>query len=987
MVPNVLYPRNHPPGKISKTKENPYKIFFESKAPITNNCNLMNISHVNVQGFLNNLNLIELFATTYQIDILCVTEHWLTDQERPESFNQFRIGAIFKRTDHIHGGALILVRNNIAFNELTAISQLSVECHIEICGLTFRINGLNISLLAVYRPPNGDYVLFHNALSQSLNLASSRSDHIILGGDFNIDWATEGSNRTILSDIFDSFHLYVYELGPTRIFTNKNNHTSYTSIDYMLTSISTEITSCKIVQPNIADHLAHILALKLDSLEKISSATSSITKRDLRAENISEFQSRLCQADWSCIYGMGVDAGFQYFMETVKWCYDISCPLRTFLPKSNRQNWINEDIKNSSEQLRNMFWLYKQMPSENLYHSYRVKLKDYRDKLKETKIVYKEGVINRGTNRIKATWKMIDDELGRKKRTKNYILLKKPDGEGEVTQPQEVANIFVKHFSSVAISEVKQKFSNKTVRTCTTSELEITTPFSNTLVTEEEVIANLYYMKNKTSTGIDDLSIITIKRITPCILSPFTFLINQSIIQGVFPNALKTSLIIPLYKKGEKSDVNNYRQISLISSFSKVFEKIVASMIEDYLLKNSIISESQHGFRSGRSTETASYQLLSFIYNNLDRGKCVSCLFFDLSKAFDTVQSGFLAQKLRALKFPENIVNWVVSYMSNRRMIVRYEEVLSEERNINLGVPQGSVLGPLLFLIFINDLPTYIKEVNIIMFADDTTMAIMGDSKEQIYQKLEVVIEQFKEWCERNMLMLNISKSLYVEFYSGQHKCDSKMTIADMKKVKETKFLGILIADNLNWNTQVDSICKKINTACYSIRVLKNSLRKEGLIKVYYAMAYSYISFNIVIWGRAKDLNRVFISQKRVIRLLFDLDYRESCKQTFITEKILTVPSIYILRCLVFARSNLERYETNGSYHNHNTRHCGQLKIPLHRTEKFKQSPIYNTITLYNKLPGIYKNVNSEKVFHGKVKKLLVEKAFYSVQEFLESDL
>lgn len=461
---------------------------------------------------------------------------------------------------------------------------------------------------------------------------------------------------------------------------------------------------------------------------------------------------------------------------------------------------------------------------------------------------------------------------------------------------------------------------------------------------------------------------------------------NQSLIQGTFPKLLKKSLVIPLYKKGDKMEINNYRQITMVSSVSKLFEKIVASRISTYLEENSVLSEYQHGFRKGKSTVTAIYEMLNFIHTNLDQGKCVVSVYFDLTKAFDTVSPCFLLQKMRTLKFPSNVITWVKSYVEERTMVVKYKEAVSEQQTLNMGVPQGSVLGPILFLLFINDLPGYISSDNIIMFADDTTMTIVGDSHDEVLQKLKIVIEEFKAWCERNRLILNISKTLCMEFFVNQ-KQHEVVSVEDVNSIDETKFLGTIIDHNLSWNSQINKTCAKLNSAFHAIRILKNCLNRKGLMMMYYAMAYSHISYSVIAWGRSKDVNRVFINQKRIIRLIFNLDVQESCKSVFIECKILTVPSIYILKCLLSARQNILKYQMNGEFHEYNTRHNEQLRTPRHRSTKFKQSPMYNTIILYNKLPNSVKNSSTEKNFYAAVKNLLLERAFYSVQEFLDSKL
>lgn len=939
-----------------------------------------------MQGITNNFNAVEMFIHDENIHILCASEHWITNNELLQKtiFNNYKIASIFMRNEHIHGGVLILVRKELHVTEIKSIKQWSVECHIEITSILLKVDTKKIAVIAVYRPPSGDFDVFHTVFNEALKVAFSRSDNVVLAGDLNIDWEKSTGYRNLLEDIFDSFHLHVNNLGATRIFTNAINQKSSSTIDYMATSLPSCITTCELVQPNIADHLAHILKINWKNCEISENQSSKITKRDLRLENVKEFQERLKNTDWSCVYRMSVERGFEYLLNSIYWCYEVSCPKRTFTQKKKTHNWFTEDLKNESDNLKNLFWLSQQTTDNSLLKHYKNKQKEYKANLRKAKMSHNVKKINESNNKIKTTWNIINEELGKEKKQSNDIALRNQANLIEI--PNEVANTFAKHFSTVAAEEIRNHFPPNLSLPCTTLEAAILTPFRDEWINEEEVIENLQGMKNKTSSGIDELSVITLKQIMPFILKPFTFLINQSLIQGTFPSMLKKSLIIPIHKKGDKLEIDNYRQITLVSSISKLFEKIIASRITSYLVANSVLSEHQHGFRRGRSTESAIYEMLNFTHTKLDQGKFVVSVYFDLSKAFDTISPYFLLQKMQTLKFPRNVLTWIQSYIEERTMVVKYKGAVSEEQNINIGVPQGSVLGPLLFLIFINDLPVHTTSDNIIMFADDTTMTIVGNSHEELSQKLEKVIEEFKMWCERNRLILNMSKSLYVESFGGRNN-QATISINDIRHAEETTFLGVLIDQHLSWNTQVNSICSKLNSAYYAIRILKNSLNREGLMKVYYAMVYSPISYSIMAWGRSKDMNRVFVNQKRIVRLIFNLDFQESCKPTFIKYKILTIPSIYILKCVLFVRRNLQKYNMNGHCHEYNTRHNEQLRIPLHHTTKFKKSPIYNTTVLYNKLPAYLKSSGTAKKFHSGVKIFLQEGAFYSVQEFLDRDL
>lgn len=201
-----------------------------------------------------------------------------------------------------------------------------------------------------------------------------------------------------------------------------------------------------------------------------------------------------------------------------------------------------------------------------------------------------------------------------------------------------------------------------------------------------------------------------------------------------------------------------------------------------------------------------------------------------------------------------------------------------------------------------------------------------------------------------------------------------------------SKFLGILVDRNLSWEEHINYVCSKLNQAYFAILQLKENLNEAGLVNVYYALAYSHLSLNTFIWGRSSYVSRVFILQKRLLRLLFNLDFRESCKTIFINKKLLTVPSIYIYKCLLYVKSNLESFEGLSDYHLYNTRNKNILSIPLHRTSTYKESLHYNCIILYNRLPSNIQDMAVSK-FKYTVKNLLLKNGYYSIDEFLTQEL
>nr|CAI5857614.1 unnamed protein product [Callosobruchus analis] len=306
-----------------------------------------------------------------------------------------------------------------------------------------------------------------------------------------------------------------------------------------------------------------------------------------------------------------------------------------------------------------------------------------------------------------STWNIINHELGKTKISSGNITL---NVNGENKSSTKVCELFANCFSNTASKSIQNVIGQNMSLPYTASNVPaITCQFNEFPITSTEVLEAMKAIKNTKSLGINGLSLKTLGHVIDLLMAHLLYLFNTSLLHGIFPGCLKTALVVPIHKRGCKKDIDDHRQISILNCISKLFEKVICIRITNHLENNSLLAKGQHGFRVGRSIESASSHMLNFIFSHLDSNKEIVSLFFDLTKPFDSVDPIFLSSKLHALQFPRNIVQWIHSYMSNRKMIVSCNGGTSSSQGVQLGALQGSMLGPILFLCYINDVPTTSK--------------------------------------------------------------------------------------------------------------------------------------------------------------------------------------------------------------------------------------------------------------------------------------
>lgn len=404
----------------------------------------------------------------------------------------------------------------------------------------------------------------------------------------------------------------------------------------------------------------------------------------------------------------------------------------------------------------------------------------------------------------------------------------------------------------------------------------------------------------------------------------------------------------------------------------------------DCLNKNEILTSDQHGYKQRHSTETASVSLLECIYRSLDEGQQVAAVFFDMTKAFDCINIDFALQKLDALGIRGRVLEWLETYLRNRKIAVKLGDTISECAVMEHGVGQGSVLGPFIFTIFVNDLPAHV-DGKVVLYADDGAVVVVADSDEELHNKVLQIISQFEQWCCRNDLALNTSKTSLVRFCTKQRylrPLELRYNGDNLKALTTVKYLGTYIDADLTWNGQTEHLAKTISKNIYLLINLKNLVSQEHLLQIYFALFQSVLSYNIVLWGSGvNNINRLFILQKRALRVIFNLGPSESCRDIFKSYNIMTLPGLYIYNCIKLVY-NSDNVSDLGDTHNYFSRHRDQIKFDKHRTMTFEKSPLYSGKKFTNKLHKNFKNV-SKQLFLRDAKRYILGSCPYSVSEFM----
>ena len=895
---------------------------------------------------------------------IVITETWLNNLNK----NLFPLPGytcynLLRNTGGKGGGVSIYVKDYIKVinSNLLALSNMNSE----ILGITLRICNLTVNIIGTYRPPNGSQLHFINQLDH-LIINDLKDSQSIITGDMNIDLLNSDNQYTKdLINTMLSNGFFPSSTVPSRL--NNAEPDNSTLIDQLWTNLDKCIENLYLLC-DISDHLP---ILTIFDLRLPGSSFKSITYRVISEATQEVFLERLRSEDFTDVYAeRDVNRKVEIFNHTLSDIYNAACPVKTksITEKRLKNGWLDDNLLKS---IKLKHRLYKGMIKGQIprvtYNNYKLRLEN--EIRKKKRHYFHNKFVNMSGN-VRETWRLINETTG--------LGMNK----SETLPTEDVGNLaerFNTYFSSVG-QNIAANLPPPSVPYDNFLHHQNNLRFQFIPISTLDVINAIGSLNNKPC-GIDSIPNTFYKSCSGLIARHLAHIFNTSLSGEIYPQSLKIARVKPIYKKGDLNDLSNYRPISILPTIGKVFEKIIHDQLSTYLDLHKLLSPNQFGFRKEVSTEQANLTILEEIYKNLNEKKIILLLTLDLSKAFDSIDHDILIHKLLNLGISGPPLNWFHSYISGRMQYVNIHSRSSSLQPITHGVPQGSILGPLLFLCYINDF-TNCHDVFSLQYADDTTVLLSGNTKRSIEDSANQAINQIFEWLTANKLSLNTNKTNYMIISNKKEEISVNIAINNipLNRVNETKILGVVIDDKLTFKQHVAHVVNKLSSTTFVLHKLKLSIPRPILLKIYYALGHCHIIYCISVWGPASYYitSRVELAQKKIIRTIFNAPYLTThTNPLFKTSKVL---KFYDLLALSMS-SLIHRVRYNNSPellslyitvnqipHERNLRNPLNFHKPRYLLERSQRSLSHKGVDHWNKLPTDIKSTSNLLSFRRKQK-------------------
>jgi len=779
--------------------------------------------------------------------------------------------------------------------------------HIEtLCIEIMNKTGKSLLISSLYRPPCGKQNNFINSFKIITSQMSKQDKYIFFAGDINMD-ALNYERLPKIKCFFDSlleFNLIPTIFKPTRI-TQKTS----SAIDNILTnnSYNPDFES-GIFIADFSDHFP-IFHIARGLLSNSDNKKCVVTKRNLCKRNLDNLKNELFKEPWNNVYSsIDPNQAFNNFTATFECIFNTVCPIITSEVKKKelKNPWMTSNLIKSSKRKQKLYIKFLKSKNDGDEQIYKAYKQFFQKNIRQAKIKYYSNQLNKNKLDIKKTWSIINEVSGKEKKKSFSIPRKIFCDNKHITNEAEIYHEFNKYFVNLGPSQASKivipikKFDDFI------GEKSISC-ISNEKISYKELNKALTELKRNKSCGYDDITSNVAIHVVECIRKPLFYLITSSFEHSTFPDKLKVAKVNPVYKNGDCNNMSNYRPISLLPVFSKIYEKVIYNRIYTYLKINKLLYKNQFGFQKGCSTEHAIIELTNEIFQCFDKGEQVLGVFIDLSKAFDTVDHGILLSKLKHYGINGLMYEWIKKNLSNRGQFVINKE--SGVLDIKCGVPQGSILGPLLFLIYVNDMYKASSIISSIMYADDTTLFYSHNNIKLMFETMNTELENLNLWFRANKLSLNCDKTNYILFHKTGQLLSLPLKIPDLlinnktiKREKQAKFLGVQIDENLSWRNHIGHIESKISSAIGILYKSRSFLDFCSRKKLYFSLIHSHLSYANIVWANTHKTKLIKLQclQNHACKAIHYLSRMDNPSNVMKNMKVLNLEKLNLYQILIF---------------------------------------------------------------------------------------
>ena len=937
------------------------------------------MAFLNIASIPKYIDLIRISDFFRSFDLLAFNETRLHPSISDKEVNLFGYDIIRKDRCRKGGGVCIFLRNSVNYRKRNELIPDDLE---GVCLEIINPYSKPFIVATVYRPPDCTSEFFHS-FDDMIKAIDNENHEMHILSDMNCDLL-----KTIPDNPTKKYNsiLEMYQLSQTIDKPTRITKTSKSLIDHHVTNSLDKLVFSGVIHASPSDHSLIYAIRKTNSVNKAAPNVPFIEFRNMKRFNVEQFVHDLHCQPWELItYESEINSMWALWKKLFLEILDRHAPIQKKRKRPfNDVPWLTRELKELIHK-RDNFKRKAIMTNRNLFWDEYKSLRNMVNiALRQAKAKYYHNKMALLNDNPKEAWRSINNLLG--KTPLQPVVKELKINDVTYNSPEKISEAFNEYFSAIGTSLSQSLTSSKVSFESFVKPLHANAdPFRFECVTITQVLQMLNGLSKSKGTGIDNISGKILKVAASAISPSLTYLFNWAISSCCFPDDWKVAKVMPLFKKGDRNLPDNYRPISILPSISKLIERILYDQLFNHLTACDVLHERQFGFRKFHSTTSALLDSTNSWYTNMDRGYYNLVVFLDLKKAFDTVNHELLLRKFELYGITCNALELLKSYLTDRKQMCQINGIMSPVNSINCGIPQGSILGPLFFLLYINDLPNCLRLTTARLFADDTNLTASGSSIIDIERAMNEDLSRIKEWLLANKLSLNVAKTEFMLIGShsklGSLSTSPSLMIdqTPLKQVFHSKMLGVEVDQYLSWDMHIDNIAKSITSGIGVLRRVRDFVDRKTLILIYNAIVQPYFIYCSEVWdtmgeGLSNRLQKLQNRSARVIaRMSNDTPHEEAlkelgwetldvqrhrtkAKQMF---KVLHQNAPACLSDLFTFKRDVTCHNLRGS--------STSLQLPLPKRDFKKKSFSYHGAKLWNSLPEPIRSCESYSLFKSKI--------------------